>query len=85
MTMKKQPLLPGRVIINKIILLRDHKVIVDRDLAILYGVETRVLNQAGKRNIKRFPSDFMYQLTPEEMKTWKSQIVISGNDKMGLR
>lgn len=85
MTMKKQPLLPDRVIINKIILLRGQKVIVDRDLAILYGVETRVLNQAVKRNIKRFPSDFMFQMTPEEMKTWKSQIVISGNDKMGLR
>ena len=83
--MKKQPLLPDRVIINKIILLRDQKVIVDRDLAILYGVETRVLNQAVKRNIKRFPSDFMFQMTPEEMKIWKSQIVISGNDKMGLR
>ena len=85
MTMKKQPLLPDRVIINKIILLRDQKVIIDRDLANLYGVETRVLNQAVKRNIKRFPSDFMFQMTPEEMKTWKSQIVISENDKMGLR
>ena len=85
MTMKKQPLLPDRVIINKIIVLRDQKVIVDRDLANLYGVETRVLNQAVKRNIKRFPSDFMFQMTPEEMKTWKSQIVISENDKMGLR
>jgi hypothetical protein len=83
--MKKQPLLPDRVIINKIIVLRDQKVIVDRDLANLYGVETRVLNQAVKRNIKRFPSDFMFQMTPEEMKTWKSQIVISENDKMGLR
>jgi len=82
---KKQPLLPDRVIINKIITLRDQKVIVDRDLANLYGVETRVLNQAVKRNIKRFPSDFMFQMTPEEMKTWKSQIVMSGSDKMGLR
>ena len=85
LTVKKQPLLPDRVIINKIIVLRDQKVIVDRDLANLYGVETRVLNQAVKRNIKRFPSDFMFQMTPEEMKTWKSQIVISENDKMGLR
>ena len=85
MTMEKQPLLPDRVIINKIIVLRDQNVIVDRDLASLYGVETRVLNQAVKRNIKRFPSDFMFQMTPEEMKTWKSQIVISENDKMGLR
>jgi hypothetical protein len=83
--MEKQSLLPERLIINKIILLRNQKVIVDRDLATLYGVETRVLNQAVKRNIKRFPSDFMFQMTNEEMKTWKSQIVMSGNDKMGLR
>ena len=83
--MKKQSLLPDRVIINKIIVLRNQKVIVDRDLANLYGVETRVLNQAVKRNIKRFPYDFMFQMTNEEMKTWKSQIVMSENDKMGLR
>jgi len=83
--MKKQSLLPDRVIINKIIVIRNQKVIVDRDLAILYGVETRVLNQAVKRNIKRFPPDFMFQMTIEEMKTWKSQIVMSENDKMGLR
>jgi len=85
MIMKKQPLLPDRLIINKIIVLRGQKVIVDRDLANLYGVETRVLNQAVKRNVKRFPTDFMFQMTPVEMKTWKSQIVISANDKMGLR
>jgi hypothetical protein len=85
MNIKKQPLLPDRVIINKIIVLRNQKVIIDRDLANLYGVETRVLNQAVKRNIKRFPSDFMFQMTKDEMKTWKSQIVISENDKMGLR
>ena len=83
--MKRQSLLHDRVIINKIIVLRNQKVIADRDLAILYGVETRVLNQAAKRNIKRFPPDFMFQMTNEEMKTWKSQIVMSGNDKMGLR
>jgi len=83
--MGKQSLLPERAIINKIIVLRNQKVIVDRDLARLYGVETRVLNQAVKRNIKRFPNDFMFQMTNEEMKTWKSQIVISGKEKMGLR
>ena len=51
----------------------------------LYGVETRTLNQAVKRNIKRFPPDFMFQLTAEEMKNWKSQIVISNQEKMGIR
>jgi hypothetical protein len=83
--MKKQSMLPERVIITKIIVLRDQKVIVDRDLANLYGVETRVLNQAVKRNIKRFPEDFMFQMTNEELKAWKSQIVMSEGDRMGLR
>jgi hypothetical protein len=83
--MKKASLLPEELIINKIILLRDQKVLIDRDLAHLYGVETRILNQAVKRNIKRFPDDFMFQMTKEEFEIWKSQIVISNGDRMGLR
>jgi hypothetical protein len=83
--MKKGSLLPDELIINKIILLRDQKVLVDRDLAELYGVDTRTLNQAVKRNLKRFPEDFMFQMTKEEFEIWRSQIVISNNDKMGLR
>ncbi|MCE5347904.1 MAG: ORF6N domain-containing protein [Bacteroidales bacterium] len=83
--MKKDSLLPDELIINKIILLRDQKVLIDRDLAELYGVETRTLNQAVKRNIKRFPDDFMFQMTKEEFEFWKSQIVISNSDRMGLR
>lgn len=58
---------------------------LDRDLAALYGVSTRTLNQAVKRNMKRFPEDFMFQLTEDEMKNWKSQIVITNKEKMGLR
>lgn len=58
---------------------------IDRDLAKLYQVETRVLNQAVKRNIERFPDDFKFQLNSDEFKVWKSQIVISNDDKMGLR
>ena len=58
---------------------------LDRDLADMYGVETRVLNQAIKRNAKRFPSDFMFQMTSEELSDWKSQNVISNKEKMGLR
>jgi hypothetical protein len=75
------------IVINKIYLIRDNKVMVDRDLAEMYGVETKVLNQAVKRNIKRFPPDFMFQMTVEEMLNWKSQIVTSNFDKinMGLR
>ncbi len=78
-------ILPEEAIINKIYVMRGKKVMVDRDLAELYGVETRVLNQAVRRNEKRFPEDFMFQMTPEEMQDWKSQIVISNTEKMGLR
>lgn len=70
---------------SKIYPIRDQKVMIDRDLAELYGVETRVLNQSVRRNIKRFPSDFMFQMTKEEMENWKSQIVISNSETMGLR
>lgn len=58
---------------------------LDRDLAELYEVETRVLNQAVKRNSMRFPAEFMFQLTNEETENWKSQIVMSNSVNMGLR
>ena len=70
---------------NKIYEIRGHKVMLDRDLAEMYDVETRVLNQAGKRNEDRFPPDFMFQLTSKEFENWKSQIVISKSEQMGLR
>ena len=73
------------IIEKKIFLIRGLSVMLDRDLAELYGVETRVLNQAVRRNKERFPMDFMFQLTKEEMNNWKSQIVISNSDIMGLR
>ncbi|MCK5078537.1 MAG: ORF6N domain-containing protein [Bacteroidales bacterium] len=56
---------------TKIYSIRGSKVMIDRDLASLYGVETRVMNQAVRRNIKRFPEDFMFQLSPEEFNKWK--------------
>ncbi len=62
---------------KQIIEIRGMKVILDSDLAILYGVETRVLNQQVKRNFERFPEDFMFQLTSEEFAILKSQFVIS--------
>ena len=62
---------------GKILLIRSTKVMLDRDLAELYEVETRVLNQAVQRNIERFPGDFMFQLTKEEFNILKSQIVTS--------
>ncbi len=80
-----QPILPEESIISKIYLIRGNKVMLDRDLAELYGVETRALNQAVRRNEKRFPEDFMFQLTAEEMKNWKSQIVISNRPKIGFK
>lgn len=73
------------VIQSKIYDIRGQKVMIDRDLAEMYGVETRALNQAVKRNIDRFPMDFMFQLTNEETEIWKSQIVMSNSIKMGIR
>jgi hypothetical protein len=70
-------ILPDESIINKIYIIREKKVMIDRDLAELYGVETRVLNQAVKRNLNRFPDDFMFQLTDDEFKNLRSQIVTS--------
>jgi hypothetical protein len=68
-----------------ILVLRDQKVILDRDLAVLYGVPTKALKQAVKRNIGRFPKDFMFVLTPEEFAEWRSQFVTSKADRIGLR
>ena len=65
------------VIQEKIFEIRGEKVMLDFDLASLYGVETKALNQAVKRNIERFPGDFMFQLTENEYKNLKSQIVTS--------
>lgn len=69
-------IIPVERVEQSIYLIRGHKVMLDRDLAGLYGVETRSLNQAVKRNTKRFPSDFMFELTREEVMRI-SQIVIS--------
>ena len=71
---------------KRILLVRGHKVHIDADLAALYGVETRALNQAVKRNAERFPPDFMFQLSRKELQNWRSQAVISNPGvKMGLR
>jgi len=70
-------LVPVETIEKKILLIRDEKVMLDSSLAILYGVETREIVQAVKRNIGRFPDDFMFQLTAEEFDLLRSQSVIS--------
>ncbi len=69
-----------------IYLIRGHKVMLDRDLARLYGVETKYLKRQVRRNLNRFPSDFMFKLSQEEFENWRCQFVTSNStDKMGLR
>lgn len=82
----EQNMIPIERIAGQIYLIRGEKVMLDSDLAELYGVDTRTLNQAVSRNIERFPDDFMFQLTKEELENWRSQFVISNPEsKMGLR
>ena len=70
-------LIPTEIIENRIFIIRGQKVMIDKDLASLYEVETRVLNQAVKRNPERFPEEFMFQLTENEFKNLISQFVTS--------
>lgn len=73
-----------QVIQDKIYEIRGQRVMLDRDLAEMYGVTTSALNQAVKRNAQRFPEEFMFQMTDVEVENWKSQIVISNSVKMGM-
>ncbi len=82
---KVNELIKTEEIQSRIYTIRGVQVMIDRDLSLLYNVETRVLNQAVKRNRERFPDEFSFQLTEEEFVHWKSQIVMSNEDKMGLR
>ena len=77
--------LDNQQIRDKIYTIRGVQVMLDRDISGLYKVETRRLNEQVKRNIERFPVEFMFQLTTEELEYWKSQIAISNKEKMGLR
>jgi hypothetical protein len=70
-------LVPIELIASKIYLIRNMKVMLDKDLAELYGVETKVLKQAVRRNIERFPADFMFELSKDEFNNLRSQIVTS--------
>jgi phage regulator Rha-like protein len=83
--MSKIVSVPDEAIVSKIYEIRRNKVMIDRDLSELFGVETRVLKQAVRRNIRRFPIDFMFEMTNEELETWRSQFVTSNEDKKGLR
>ncbi len=81
----KTLLIPAERITQSILFIRDQKVILDHDLAAMYGVETRVLIQAVRRNHERFPGDFMFQMTPEDFQNLRSQIVISREGHGGRR
>ena len=70
---------------SDIIIIRGKQVMIDRDLAKLYEIETKALKQAVNRNKERFPEEFCFELTEEEFENWRSQFVTSKSDKMGLR
>ena len=77
--------IPVERIEKAIFLIRGEKVMLDRDLASLYEVTTSALKQSVRRNIERFPADFMFVLDQNEFENWRSQIVISNSDRMGIR
>ncbi len=78
-------IIPTETIAARIYLIRGIKVMLDRDLAELYEVETAQLKRAVRRNIDRFPDDFMFDLTRKELDNWRCQFGTSNRDKMGLR
>lgn len=82
---KELDLMPHEIIENKILMIRGRKVMLDRDLAKLYDVSTKRLNEQVKRNIERFPDDFMFQLTKSEFENWRSQFATSNSGRMVLR
>jgi hypothetical protein len=75
----KPPSIPAEYIDARIVFVRGHKVMLDADLATLYGVSTKVLVQSVTRNVERFPQDFMFQLTQQELRILRSQIVTSSS------
>ncbi len=85
MSKTRVPKIQEEILTNKIYFIRQQKVMIDRDLAELYGVETKRLKEAVKRNIGRFPSDFMFVLTKQEFKNWRTQFASSNSDRKGLR
>ena len=83
--MSQNLIISEEIISNKIYFIRNQKVMPDRDLATLYGIETKRLKEQVKRNISRFPEDFMFELSKIEFDNWRSQIATSNSDKIGLR
>lgn len=74
-----------QVVISKIYLVRGQKVMLDRDLSELYGIETRRLKEQVRRNRDRFPHDFMFEMTKDELRDWMSQFATSNSEVMGMR
>ena len=85
MPQKQNEIVAEQRIIQSILVIRGEKVIIDADLARLHGVETRRLNEQVRRNIDKFPTDFMFQLTKEEFSNLKSQIATSSSGWGGRR
>jgi len=83
--MSKEIAIPEEVVMSKIYEIREEKVMIDRDLAELYGVETKRLKEAVRRNINRFPEDFMFEMDKEEFQNWRTQNATSKSDQKGLR
>lgn len=83
--MNKTSIIPAERIERAILLVRHQKVMLDADLAALYGVPTRRLNEQVRRNLKRFPADFMFELTPKEIGALRSQIATSKRGRGGRR
>jgi hypothetical protein len=84
--MPRNAVVPDEQIEGTILLIRGQKVMLDRDLAELYGVPTKRLNEQVRRNRRRFPADFMFQLSKQEFEDWRSQIATSNpSARMGLR
>jgi hypothetical protein len=83
--MNENVILKEDAIVNRIYLIRGMKVMLDRDLAEMYGVETKHLKRQVKRNLERFPEDFMFEMTSEELQNWRCQFGTSNVEKMGLR
>ena len=75
---------PMKRITSKIYIIQDTRVMLDRDLAELYGVNTKALKQSVRRNINRFPKDFMFELSKEDFQNWRSQFVTSNRDRWYL-
>lgn len=84
-TEMKDTLFTEEIVLTKIYTIRGQKVMLDRDLAVLYGIETKRLKEAVRRNTGRFPEDFMFELSETEFKDWRTQFATSRSDRMGLR